>query len=46
MHCLTAWGLRALELVQRIALLPGVVGNAIPAIRCLTAWGQWAVEFL
>ena len=35
MHCSTAWGQWAVDLLQHTASLP-----------CLTAWGLWAVDLL
>ena len=46
MHCHTAQGQWAVELLQCTALPPGAVGSATPATHCPTAWGQWAVERL
>ena len=58
MHCLIAWGQRAVQLPQYTASLPrghscnalphvlGAVGSGTPAMHCLTAWGQWGVELL
>ena len=45
-HCPTAWGQWAVDLLQYTAPLLGAVGSATPAIHCLTAWGQWAVQLL
>ena len=57
MNRLTAWGRSAVELLQRLALLPWHSGMATPtmhcltargtrALCCLTAWGQWAMQLL
>ena len=39
MHCLTAWGQWAVDLLQCTASLSGAVGSASPAIHCRTARG-------
>ena len=46
MHCLTAWGQWAVQLVHTQPRSLGVVSSATPAMHCHTAWWWWAVQLL
>ena len=46
MHCLTALGQWAVELLQCTVHCLGAVDSGTPTIHCPTARGQWTVQLL
>ena len=46
MHCLTAYGPWAVDVLQCSALVNRSVGSAMPAMQCPSDWGQWAAQLL